>query len=101
MPYVNLCTKRLIIQREIENANNSIVTLFSKSNIDSKNMVMKGIEEVSLLMNKLRESIKDTMNVVEKIVASMEKENDKTTLQLKTLDKNRKAISSYAVYGNS
>ena len=61
--------KRLIIEREIENANN--------------------------------ESIKDTMNVVEETVASMEKEKDKTTIQLKTLDKNRKAISSYAIYENS
>ncbi len=93
--------KRLIIEREIESVNNSIVTLFSKSNVDSENMIMESIEEVPFLMNKLRESIKDTMNVVEETVASMVKEKDKTTMQLKTLDKNRKAISSYAIYENS
>ena len=52
-------------------------------------------------MTKLHESIKDTMNVVEETVASMEKEKDKTTIQLKTLNNNRKAVSSYAIYENS
>jgi len=93
--------KRLIIEREIENTNNSIVTLFSKSDVDSENIVVESIEEIPLLMNKLRESIKDTMNVVEETVASMEKEKDKTAVQLTTLNNNRKAISSYAIYGNS
>lgn len=93
--------KRLIIEREIENANNSIVTLFSKSNVDSEDEDVESIKELSLLMNKLRESIKDTMNVVEETVASMEKEKDKTTIQLKTLNNNRKAVSSYAIYENS
>ncbi|MFC1561139.1 hypothetical protein ACFL4V_01535 [Candidatus Latescibacterota bacterium] len=91
--------KRLIIEREIENTNNFIVNLFSKSNIDSKDMEVESIEELSLFMNKLRESIKYTMNVVEETVASMEKEKDKTAIQLKTLNKNRNAISSYAIYG--
>ena len=93
--------KRLIIEREIENANNSIVTLFSKSNVDSEDEDVESLKELSLLMNKLREIIKDTMNVVEETVASMEKEKDKTTIQLKTLNNNRKAVSSYAIYENS
>ena len=93
--------KRLIIEREIENANNSIVTLFSKSNVDSEDEDVESLKELSLFMSKLRESIKDTMNVVEETVASMEKEKDKTTIQLKTLNNNRKAISSYAIYENS
>ena len=93
--------KRLIIEREIENANNSIVTLFSKSNVDSEDMVMESIEDIPFLMNKLRENIKVTMNVVEETVASMVKEKDETTMQLKTLNNNRKAISSYAIYENS
>ena len=90
--------KRLIIEREIESVNNSIVTLFSKSNVDSED---EDVEDIPFLMNKLRENIKDTMNVIEETVASMEKEKDETTMQLKTLDNNRKAISSYAIYENS
>ncbi len=93
--------KRLIIEREIENANNSIVTLFSKSNVDSEDEDVESLKELSLLMNKLRENIKVTMNVVEETVASMVKEKDETTMQLKTLNNNRKAISSYAIYENS
>jgi len=92
--------KRLIIEKEIENANNSIANMFLKSNVDSEDEDVESIKELSLLMSKLRESIKDTMCAVEEMVASLEKKKDKTAIQLKTLNKNRKAISSYAIYGN-
>ena len=90
--------KRLIIEKEIENANNSIAHLFSKSTVYSEDEDVESIKELSLLVSKLRKSIKDTMCAVEEMVTSLEKQKDKTAMQLKTLNNNRKAISSYAIY---
>jgi len=88
---------RVKLEKEIENTNNVIVTMFSKFNV-VKNVDEKSVEEVKQLMDKLRDSIKYTMTIVEETVTNIKNKKDETFKQLKTLKKGKKAINSYAVY---
>ena len=86
--------KRAKLEREIEHTNKSIVKLFSRYHADEESK-----EEISRLMNMLRESIKKAMTIIEGTVAAVEQEKDKTASQLSTFGENRKAINCYINYG--
>ena len=88
---------RVKLEKEIENTNNVIVTMLPKFNV-VKNVDAESVEEVKQLMDKLRDSIKYTMNIVEETVTNIKSKKDKTFKQLKTLKKGKKAINSYAIY---
>ena len=88
---------RVKLEKEIENTNNVIVTMLSKFNV-VKNVDEKSVEEVKQLMDKLRDSIKYTMTIVEETVTNIKNKKDETFKQLKTLKKGKKAINSYAIY---
>ena len=86
--------KRVKLEREISQANKSIVKLFARYHADEESK-----ETISQLMNILRESIKKAMTTVEGTVASVEHERDKTASHVGTFRKNRRAITSYINYG--
>lgn len=92
---------RILLEREIEKTNNSIVDMLSNPDIDAENTDVKSIEKVTLLVKTLREKIKVTMSIVEKSVAFMEKEKFKAGKQLRSFDKKSKMINSYAIYDNA
>ena len=89
---------RVKLEKEIKNSNKAIVTMLSKSNVDSKDVDAESLEKVTLLVNKLRESIKYNMSVVEEAVENIENKKDETVKHLKTLKKGKIAINSYARY---
>jgi|GEM_PF-4025221 hypothetical protein len=92
---------RILLEREIEKTNSSIVDMLSNPEIDTENTDEKGVEKVSLMVQALREKITETMSIVEKSVAFMEKERISAGRQLRSFDKKRKMINSYTVYDNA
>ena len=93
--------QRVLLEREIEKANNSIVDMLSNPDIEAETTDEQGVEKVSLLIHTLREKIKETMSIVEKSVAYMEQEKKQAGGQLRSFDKKRKLINTYAVYDNA
>ena len=87
------------LEKEIENINRSIVNLFLVSDVNSKDVNIERKKEVVILMNSLRETVKETINIVNKAVVSIKKDKKETSMQLKKLNMGRKALSSYARYG--
>ncbi|MFC1541269.1 hypothetical protein ACFL50_02330 [Candidatus Latescibacterota bacterium] len=92
---------RILLEREIEKTNNTIVDMLSTPDIKSEKTDEKNIEKVTRLIQTLREKIKETMSIVEKSVAYMEKEKFDAGKQLRSFDKKRKLINSYAIYDNA
>jgi len=89
---------RIKLEKEIENINKVIITMLSKSNVNLKDADAESVAEVGQLMNKLRESIKYTMSIVEEAVAYIENKKDETVKQLKAIEKGKTAINSYVIY---
>ncbi len=82
------------LEKEIKDTNKVIISLISKSNVDSKDVDIKK-EEVYLLMDELRESIKRTKNVVEEVIANIENKKEKNIKHQKTLKKGKMALNFY------
>ena len=90
---------RTELEKEIENINRSIINLFLVSDVNSGDTTIERKKEIVILMNLLRETIKETTNIVNKAVAYIKKDKTETSMQLKKLNMGRKALSSYARYG--
>ena len=90
---------RAELEKEIEDTNRSIVNLFLISDIASEDVSSERKKEVVMLMNALRETIKETLEIVNKAVVYLKKDKTETSIQLKKVNMGRKALSSYARYG--
>ncbi len=90
---------RTELEKEIETINRSIINLFLVSDVNSGDTTIERKKEIVILMNLLRETIKETINIVDKTVLYIKKDKTETSMQLKKMNLGRKALSSYARYG--
>ena len=77
---------RVELEKKIENINRSIVNLFLVSDVNLENVNVERKKEIVILMNLLRETIKETINIVNKADVYIKKDKTETSMQLKKLN---------------
>ncbi len=92
---------RILLEREIEKTNNILIDILSNADVGHGNTDTQSVENVSQLIETLREKIKETMSIVEKSVTFMEEQKKIAEKDLKSYDKKKKKINAYAVYSNA
>ena len=86
------------IEDQIEHANQTITTLFEKYYMDPVNLYSNNSTEIGLLVGRLRETTRETIKVIGKIIEAVIRARGKAITQIKELDNGKLAISQYTKY---
>ncbi len=83
------------IELEIERTNRTLVKLFGLYETEFLNIKPARMEEITLLIKDLHDTIKDNLNVIENTVETIKNTRKKILMQLKDYDSNKVALNAY------
>ena len=92
--------ERKQIEAEIENVNKTIASYFVQ--IEAGDISINESQKIALspFLNKLRDSIKTTMNIIDQTGNELQKIRNETLAELKMFGNGKKAIKSYSYNNN-